>query len=260
MVRPTQLLHIPRPPATPRPAATVLLLRDGSQGIEVLMTRRSMTASFAPGAYVFPGGGIDAADAAAHDLAHRRPSQDDNRLTQAIAAIRESFEELGILLARHPDGRHADASDIAALDRHAPLAPPLYALADRKPDHGPLAGLDAALAAEPVGTVLLIACDMPNVTAALLTHLLLQLDDVDAVVPKTERGYHPLCAVYGQSCRAAVQRRLDQGHLRMQDLLADLKIRTVDGPELASFGAPDSLLANVNTQAALDALESQQNH
>lgn len=123
MVRPAQRLHVPRPPVTPRPAATVLLLRDGPEGLEVLMTRRSMTASFAPGAYVFPGGGIDAADAApeTHALARRRSGQDDRRLTQAIAAIRESFEELGVLLARHADGRHADAGDVAALDRHAPL-------------------------------------------------------------------------------------------------------------------------------------------
>ena len=85
------------------------------------MTRRSATASFAPGAYVFPGGGIDAADAQAHDAAAHRPAQAGERLTQAIAAIRESFEELGILLARHADGRMADAADIAALDRHAPF-------------------------------------------------------------------------------------------------------------------------------------------
>ena len=67
MVRPQQLLHPQREPVLPRPAATVLLLRDSTDparpGIEVLMTRRSMTASFAPGAYVFPGGGIDAAEA-----------------------------------------------------------------------------------------------------------------------------------------------------------------------------------------------------
>jgi len=121
MVRPSQLRHAQREPAPTRPAATVLLLRDGANGIEVLMTRRAMTASFAPGAYVFPGGGIDAADTAAHPLAARRATQDDLRLTQAIAAIRESFEELGILLARHADGRFADANDIAAIDRQAPL-------------------------------------------------------------------------------------------------------------------------------------------
>ena len=122
MVRTTQLLHTPREPAPLRPAATVLLLRDGPHGLEVLMTRRAMTASFAPGAYVFPGGGIDAADAQAHALAARRATQSDTHLTQAIAAIRESFEELGILLARHADGRMADDADIAALDRHAPAA------------------------------------------------------------------------------------------------------------------------------------------
>ena len=122
MVRPTQLLHTPRTPAALRPAATVLLLRDSPQGIEVLMTRRSMTASFAPGAYVFPGGGIDAADALAHSQSTRRATQSDVHLTQAIAAIRESFEELGVLLARRPDGSHLGTADIAALDRQAPFA------------------------------------------------------------------------------------------------------------------------------------------
>ncbi len=122
MTRPSQLLHPPRPPVPTLNAATVLLLRDGAQGLEVLMTRRSMKASFAPGAYVFPGGGIDALDAQSHAAAARRATQSDEQLTQAIAAIRESFEELGVLLARHPDGRWADADDIAALDRHAPFA------------------------------------------------------------------------------------------------------------------------------------------
>ncbi|MBX9611747.1 MAG: MBL fold metallo-hydrolase [Burkholderiales bacterium] len=122
MVRPAQLLHPQREPAPTRPAATVLLLRDSPGGVEVLMTRRSMTASFAPGAYVFPGGGIDAADNAAHACARRRATQSDLHLTQAIAAIRESFEELGVLLARRADGSHAGTADIAALDRKAPFA------------------------------------------------------------------------------------------------------------------------------------------
>ncbi|HEX7892110.1 MAG TPA: MBL fold metallo-hydrolase [Ramlibacter sp.] len=122
MVRASQLLHPQREPAVPRPAATVLLLRDGSGGLEVLMTRRSATASFAPGAYVFPGGAIDAADAQAHEIAARRPTQKDEPLTQAIAAIRESFEELGVLLARHRDGTPVTGEDVHALDRHAPFA------------------------------------------------------------------------------------------------------------------------------------------
>ena len=100
----------------------MLLLRDSPGGVEVLMTRRSMTASFAPGAYVFPGGGVEPADAQCHALASRRAGQTDARLTEAMAAIRESFEELGVLLARHTDGRLATDADVAAMDRQAPLA------------------------------------------------------------------------------------------------------------------------------------------
>ena len=126
MPRLNQLLHTQRDPLVTRPAATVLLLRDGDRdghgGIEVLMTRRAMTASFAPGAYVFPGGGVDAADAASHSQSSRRATQSDLHLTQAIAAIRESFEELGVLLARHANGTAPTTADIAALDRKAPFA------------------------------------------------------------------------------------------------------------------------------------------
>jgi len=123
MPRSSQLLYPQREPAALLPAATVLLLRDDAQaGLQVLMTRRSPRASFAPGAYVFPGGGIDAADAGSHDLADHRPEQTGEVLTQAIAAIRESFEELGVLLARHGDGTWADEHDVAALDRKAPFS------------------------------------------------------------------------------------------------------------------------------------------
>jgi recombination protein RecT len=123
MPRLNQLLHAQREPVAPLHAATVLLLRDSPAGLEVLMTRRSLQASFAPGAYVFPGGGIEATDAQSHAQARRRAGQSDAHLTQAIAAIRESFEELGLLLARRADGAHVDAADVARLDRHASLLP-----------------------------------------------------------------------------------------------------------------------------------------
>lgn len=122
MPRTSQLIHPQREPVTPRPAATVLLLRDQPHGVEVLMTRRSRHASFAPGAYVFPGGSIDAEDAALHAWATRRMTESDAQLTEALAAIRESFEELGVLLAHHVSGAPVTAADVAALDRRAPLA------------------------------------------------------------------------------------------------------------------------------------------
>ena len=86
------------------------------------MTRRSAGASFAPGAYVFPGGGIEPGDTDAHALARRRVGQSDAHLTQAIAAIRESYEELGVLLAHRADGSWPDPAELSAIDRRAPLA------------------------------------------------------------------------------------------------------------------------------------------
>ena len=119
MPRKEQQLHDWREPATPRPAATILLLRDGDAGLEVLMTRRSDTASFAPGAYVFPGGALDAADGSeqARRLSQVRPAQGDEQRAFSVAAIREAFEELGVLLAYRPDGGTASHVDIERLDR-----------------------------------------------------------------------------------------------------------------------------------------------
>jgi glyoxylase-like metal-dependent hydrolase (beta-lactamase superfamily II)/8-oxo-dGTP pyrophosphatase MutT (NUDIX family) len=139
MVRPTQQLHPPREPAAVLPAATVLLLRDTPEGIEVLMTRRSAGASFAPGAYVFPGGRIEEADAVAQAVARRRPTQSDLQLTQSVAAVRECFEELGVLLARHPDGRAVDPAVVAAMDRSTTSA---IALVDQCAAHGLLLATD----------------------------------------------------------------------------------------------------------------------
>ena len=141
-----------------------------------------------------------------------------------------------------------------------PAGLPVSPLADRRPECGPLGGLDAALAAAGTDDVLLLACDLPNVTRPMLAHLIHLRGGADAVVPRTERGYHPLCAVYAQSCREPVERRIEEGSLRMQDLLSELKVRVVTGPEFEPFGEADRLLANVNTLADLDALESLRNH
>ena len=133
---------------------------------------------------------------------------------------------------------------------------------DRVAGRGPLAGLEAALAAADGGDVLLVACDMPNLTTTFASYLIDLSKEAawNAVVPRTDRGYHPLCAVYTASCLAAVQRRLARHELRMVDLVGDLTVRAVGDVELARLGGGAHLLANVNTQADLDALEALQNH
>ena len=120
MVRPTKLIHPQREPVDTRAAATILLLRDAADGYELLMTRRSLKASFAPGAFVFPGGAVDATDgsAQARGLSRSRATQTPEHQRFAVAAIREAFEELGILLAS-PTGHsgHVDQSLVDAMDR-----------------------------------------------------------------------------------------------------------------------------------------------
>ena len=129
MLRPELLLHPQRVPATPLLASTLLLLRDRTEGgWEVLMTRRAETASFAPGMYVFPGGGIEAQDAQADDrVVQGREGLSAEMRTAAVAALRETVEEMGVLLAVRADGSAATQADVDALDRHAPLWPQLQA-------------------------------------------------------------------------------------------------------------------------------------
>ncbi|HZB93887.1 MAG TPA: NUDIX domain-containing protein [Stellaceae bacterium] len=89
-------------PIEPRPAATVLLLRDGNDGLEVLMVTRNVAADFASGALVFPGGRVEPADAEAATLARCRipAGVGERAMGFRAAAVRETFEEAHLLLAR----------------------------------------------------------------------------------------------------------------------------------------------------------------
>ena len=107
-----------------RPAATVMLVRDGDDGLEVFMMQRTLSAAFAHGMYVFPGGKVDAADRAGHfepicdglddGPASARLGLESGGLAWYVAAVREVFEEAGVLLAR----RNGD-DDVVDLDEPA---------------------------------------------------------------------------------------------------------------------------------------------
>jgi len=126
-------------PAVPRDAATVILLRQGAGagsgiGVEAFLLRRTAELEFAPGACVFPGGSVDERDAdagigwvgpAPEDFAAQLDVPPERARALVCAAIRETFEESGVLLAGDGAGM-VDArlvSDSAALaaDRHALL-------------------------------------------------------------------------------------------------------------------------------------------
>ncbi|HSJ14235.1 MAG TPA: hypothetical protein VK939_07460 [Longimicrobiales bacterium] len=108
-----------RPPSDPvpaLPAATAVLGRDSPGGPEVLLLKRQRASGFVPGAYVFPGGRVDRADADDRLAALVTHAPLDPPLMYWLAAVREVFEETGVLLARDPDGATApDAHRDAAL-------------------------------------------------------------------------------------------------------------------------------------------------
>jgi 8-oxo-dGTP pyrophosphatase MutT (NUDIX family) len=91
-----------KPLAKPRQASTVLLVRDSDVGIQAFMLERNKAIKFASGALVFPGGKVDAADADPALLAHLQGAAEMTSDARAlrVGAIREVFEESGVLLAR----------------------------------------------------------------------------------------------------------------------------------------------------------------
>ena len=114
---------------SPRPAATVMTLRDCGEGYEILMLRRNLKSDFVGGAYVFPGGGVDPADAgpAAQQLAlglndvdaSTRLALESGGLAYYVACLRELFEEAGLLVACNAGGESVHFNDEATIARMA---------------------------------------------------------------------------------------------------------------------------------------------
>ena len=102
-----------------RDAATVLLLRDSRDGLEVFMTVRHKNIDFAGGALVFPGGAVDATDRSDTQCtvvpAGFAPSS-RRELAWCVAAVREVYEEAGVLLATDKQGQRLNAAHIRAIN------------------------------------------------------------------------------------------------------------------------------------------------
>jgi 8-oxo-dGTP pyrophosphatase MutT (NUDIX family) len=110
----------------PRDAASLILVRDGPAGVETLLLQRHPESRFSPGAYAFPGGRLEPSDWAPEierrcrglrraDAAVRLPDVDppERALAFWVAALREAFEEAGLLLAYGGDGEPVDAASLA---------------------------------------------------------------------------------------------------------------------------------------------------
>jgi molybdopterin-guanine dinucleotide biosynthesis protein A len=133
-------------------------------------------------------------------------------------------------------------------------------IADVVPGSGPLGGIHAALCAARGDGVFVLAGDMPYVSAPLVSYLIGLAHDADLVLPRTEDGYHPLCAVYSQACREPAARRLAERHLKVIDLIDEVRTRVVTAAEVQAFGDRHRLLRNVNTPTDYAALPPSPRH
>ncbi len=115
---------------------------------------------------------------------------------------------------------------------------------------GPLGGVHAALRVSRSSRTLVVAGDMPFVSAPFLDHLLRCADPaVDVALPRPADGPQPLCACYRPSCAAILERRIAAGALRAADAVLAMRRRELDADEIAPFDPDGVLFLNVNTPA-----------
>ncbi len=140
----------------------------------------------------------------------------------------------------------------------------LPTLTDSWPSFGPLGGIATALANTQSKWCLMLACDMPFLTKGWLTFLLghtaqSETDTplkIDAIVPETNRGLEPLCAIYRASCAPILSAALNRGVRKVTDALSDLNLHRIPENEWRKFSPDGNLFGNLNTWQ--DYLEAQQ--
>ncbi|MDQ3100895.1 MAG: molybdenum cofactor guanylyltransferase [Bacteroidota bacterium] len=121
-----------------------------------------------------------------------------------------------------------------------------FVIADEAPDQGPLIGLITAMRYASNDRLLVLACDMPNVTDRLLERLQRELGNfTDAVVPKHRDRIEPLCAAYHRRCERHFREMWRNGDLKVQNALRGLRIHELE-LEPGSDGWPIDLFSNVN--------------
>ena len=129
---------------------------------------------------------------------------------------------------------------------------------ERPGRQGPLAGIEAGLAASTDPLVFVAAGDMPFLSGSLVGHLLERMEQsgADAIVPRHGGTDHPLCAAYGRWLLPRAGTALDRGVRSVRTFLGGIGTVEYVEEELWRFGDPNLLLMNVNTPEDLERARS----
>ncbi len=140
------------------------------------------------------------------------------------ALLPRGSETLVEHIARQALAAAGSVTLVGAPQRYAYLG--YTTLADAATDRGPLAGIVAALSVSAADWNLIVACDMPNVSAELLESLFVTAEtaslEVDCVAPEHDSGTEPLCAVYHRRALPMLRAALDGNRLKMQAVVRNL--------------------------------------
>jgi molybdopterin-guanine dinucleotide biosynthesis protein A len=123
------------------------------------------------------------------------------------------------------------------------------------PGRGPAAGVLGAAAVFPGRDLLVLACDLPQVPVALLAALLAETG-ADWVVPRWERDFEPLCALFRPPAVTALAAQVDDGRYGVRHLAeaSGLVVRYLEGEALAACGRPERMFLNLNIPGDLERL------
>jgi molybdopterin-guanine dinucleotide biosynthesis protein A len=121
----------------------------------------------------------------------------------------------------------------------------LAVVPDELADAGALGGIYTALVRSPCERTLVLACDMPFVSAAFLRRL--ADEHADVVMPRSHRGWEPLCAVYSRACAPELRARITRGDLQASTPPQGVRVVEIGPDIIAMYDPDDRLFMNVNT-------------
>ncbi len=143
-------------------------------------------------------------------------------------------------------GGREDLPSLSSYPRHRVVT-------DIYPSRGPLVGIFSGLRASKSQYNVAVACDMPFLNQALLSHMIQLAAGFDVVIPRLGDMVEPLHAVYSKSCLAPMEHMIKQGNLSVHRLLSLVKVRYMGNEEIERFDPEHLSFFNVNTEADLEA-------
>ena len=124
----------------------------------------------------------------------------------------------------------------------------IRAVPDALPASGAICGIYSAVVASPHPWTLVVACDMPFLSAALLGELAARRSPlIDVVIPRTRDGLQPLCALYSARCAAPLRTRVERGLLKASEIVDDVRVEELGPDEIAAYDPDGLMFVNVNT-------------